>query len=102
MTCTMAGHFEPSITGALASWSFEDPRPVSRRLFAVAILDHVVPTVGGLAVWTTAPSPASPQPTPKTLAKTIQPDSARVGSSVSQLQIQLDAGCQGTIGIRTL
>ena len=47
-------HFEPSVTGvpAVAAWSRD--RFQGERSFA--ILDHVAPTRGRLAVWTTAPS----------------------------------------------
>lgn len=47
-------HFEPSITGVLAS-SVSGPE-TGLKATLVAILDHVVPTKGHLAVWTTAPA----------------------------------------------
>jgi len=46
-------HFEPSITGVLAS-SVSGPE-TGLKATLVAILDHVVPTKDQLAVWTTAP-----------------------------------------------
>ena len=51
----VADHFEPSVTGvpADALWS----RDRFQGEYSFAILDHVAPTRGRLAVWTTAPNP---------------------------------------------
>ena len=52
---TFSGHFEPSVTGVPAVGFWSRDRFQGERSFA--ILDHVAPTRGRLAVWTTAPAP---------------------------------------------
>jgi len=51
---TLVGHFEPSLTGVLAIRRFLGPETGFKA--TIAILDQVVPTMGRLVAWTTAPA----------------------------------------------